>query len=297
MDTIPKSYKYECISTLSSRFRIRILIHIAGVSLSGYYKYRMRIKEEQTQFHKDQQSLERVKSLVEKYHQKHGYRIITMLLRSEYEIHMNHKKVLRLMKKYNLLAKIRKKHPYKHIQKATQEHRTCKNILQRKFKWITPREKFWTDVSYLYYNWVKAYISILKDMTTGEIISHKVSSNLWLWFVLDTIRDAKEELQTWSLIHSDQGYHYTHPSYQRLLYDAWVIQSMSRRWNCLDNAPTESFFGHMKDEIDIWSCKSFQELEKYLENYIFYYNNWRPQWTRKKMTPVEYRNHLLWLPS
>lgn len=293
MGTIPKSYRYECISILSSRFQIRILIHIAGVSISGYYKYRMTMKIKQTQFHKDQQSLEIIKSLVEKYHQKHGYRSITMLLKSEYKILMNHKKVLRLMKKNNLLAKIRRKHPYKHILKATQEHRTCKNILQRKFKWIIPREKLWTDVSYLYYNGVKAYISILKDMTTGEIISHKVSSNLWLWFVLDTIRDSKEELKRWSLIHSDQGYHYTHPSYQRLLYDAWVIQSMSRRWNCLDNAPTESFFGHMKDEIDLWCCKSFQELEKYLENYIFYYNNKRPQWNRKKMTPVEYRNHLL----
>jgi transposase InsO family protein len=293
MDTIPKSYRYTCIHMLSSRFQVWILIHIAKVSLSGYYKYKMTMKMSQTQFHKDQQSLETIKSLVERYNQKHGYRIITMLLKSEYKILMNHKKVYRLMKQYNLLAKIRRKNPYKHILKATQEHRTCKNILQRKFGWIIPRQKLWTDVSYLYYNGTKAYISILKDMTTGEIISHKISNNLWLWFVLDTIKDSKEELRKWTLIHSDQWFHYTHPSYQCLLKDIWIVQSMSRRWNCLDNAPTESFFGHMKDEIDIWSCKSFQELEKYLENYIYYYNNQRPQWTRKKMTPVEYRNHLL----
>ncbi len=71
------------------------------------------------------------------------------------------------------------------------------------------------------------------------------------------------------------------------------IQSMSRKGNCLDNAPTESFFGHMKDEIDTRECKTFEELEKYIDMHIHYYNNERPQWTKKKMTPVEYRNHLL----
>ena len=68
---------------------------------------------------------------------------------------------------------------------------------------------------------------------------------------------------------------------------------MSRKWNCIDNAPTESFFGHMKDEIDISECKTLKDVEKYINNYIFHYNNSRPQWNKKKMTPVEYRNHLL----
>jgi transposase InsO family protein len=227
---------------------------------------------------------------------------------------MNHKKVLRLMKKYNLLSKVRKRNPYKQIAKANQEHRSIENILSRNFSWVTPLQKLWTDISYLYYNGTKAYISVLKDMVTWEVISHKVSSNLSMGFVLDTIQDAKKQLQGWGLtqyphgtiqsnlciiqsdlciIQSDQWFHYTHPSYQCLLKDMWIVQSMSRRWNCLDNAPTESFFGHMKDEIDISDCKSLDDLEKYIENYIFHYNHKRPQWSRKKMTPVEYRNHLL----
>ena len=208
-------------------------------------------------------------------------------------IFMNHKKVLRLMKKYNLLSKIRKKNPYKQIAKATQEHRSVSNILQRNFSWITPLQKLWTDISYLHYNGTRAYISILKDMITWEVISHKVSQNLWIWFVLDTIQDAKKQLHIWSLIQSDQWWHYTHPSYQKLLKENWFIQSMSRKWNCLDNAPTESFFGHMKDELDYLHCRTFSELQEYCDEYIHYYNNDRLQWTRKKMTPVEYRNHLL----
>jgi transposase InsO family protein len=197
------------------------------------------------------------------------------------------------MKKYGLLSKIRKKNPYKQISKATQEHRSLKNILNREFSWIAPLQKLWTDISYLYYNWTRAYISILKDMITWEILSHKISGNLWIWFVLETISEAKIDKTDWVIIQSDQWFHYTHPVYQRLLKDKWIIQSMSRRWNCLDNAPTESFFWHLKDEIDISFCKSLNELEKYIESYIFHYNNERPQWSRKKMTPVQYRNHLL----
>jgi len=217
-----------------------------------------------------------------------------MELKNEYKIIINHKKVLRLMKKYRLLAKIRRKNPYTKIQQATQEHRTKANILNREFRWLKAFYKYWTDISYLNFNWNRAYISVLKDIITWEIISYKLSTNLWLWFVFETIKEANNKVSLkWSIIHSDQWFHYTNPWYIQLLEDLWVIQSMSRRWNCLDNAPTESFFWHMKDEIDLKSIKTFKELGKVIKNYIFYYNNKRYQWHRKKMTPVQYRNHLL----
>lgn len=219
--------------------------------------------------------------------------MITMLIKSEYNRIMNHKKVLRLMKKYNLLSVVRKQKPYAQMRKATQEHRTCSNILNREFRWLQAFKKLWTDISYLYYHWKKAYISILKDMVTWEMLSHKVSNNLWLGFVIDTINEAKNKYNLkWAIIQSDQWFHYTHPWYIQLLKESNIIQSMSRKWNCLDNAPTESFFWHMKDEIDLKQIKSFNELVKYINSYIFYYNNNRPQWNRKKMTPVQYRNHL-----
>jgi transposase InsO family protein len=216
-----------------------------------------------------------------------------MLIKSEYNLIMNHKKVLRLMKKYNLLSIIRKKKPYSKIIKATKEHRTCNNILNRNFSWLDAFKKLWTDISYLYYNWTKAYISILKDMITWEIISHQLSRSLEMPFVLKTIESFDIRKITWAIIQSDQWVHYTHPWYQKLLKNNWIIQSMSRKWNCLDNAPTESFFWHMKDEIDLSWIKSYKKLVKYIDNYIFYYNYNRPQWSRKKMTPVQYRNHLL----
>lgn len=225
-----------------------------------------------------------------KFHKKHWYRMLTMDLKSKWII-MNSKKVRRLMLKYSLKTKIRVKNPYAKIAKATQEHRTCKNIINRKFGWLKAFEKLWTDITYLYYNWFRCYLSILKDMITWEVISYKVSSSLWLGFVLDTIKLVKINLK-WAIIHSDQWFHYTSPLYQTLLKKKWVIQSMSRKGNCLDNAPTESFFWHLKDDIDLSNCKNLKDVEKVINNYIFYYNNNRFQWNKKKMTPVQYRNHL-----
>ena len=228
--------------------------------------------------------------------QKYWYRMINMLLKNKWII-MNHKKVLRLMKKYNLLARIRRKNPYKQIMKSTQEHRTVRNLLNREFKWDCPYNKIWTDITYIKFKWKWVYLSIAKDMITSEILSEEVSDNLWLWIVYNTLDNLKEKYINWelkgALFHSDQWFHYTHPSFWENIKKLGCIQSMSRRWNCIDNAPTESFFGHMKDEIDASKCKTFEELEAYIKNYIFYYNNNRPQWNKKKMTPVEYRNHLL----
>jgi putative transposase len=86
---------------------------------------------------------------------------------------------------------------------------------------------------------------------------------------------------------------YTSPTYQKLLRKHGLGQSMSRRGNCWDNAPQESFFGHLKDSIDFATCRSFEDLKASVSKYITYYNKYRYQWGLKKMTPVQYRNHLL----
>ncbi len=96
-----------------------------------------------------------------------------------------------------------------------------------------------------------------------------------------------------AFIHSDQGVHYTSPTFQKQVRKLGIGQSMSRRGNCWDNAPQESFFGHFKDEAYIKSCNTLEELKREIKNYMTYYNNFRYQWNLKKRTPVQYRNHLL----
>ena len=94
------------------------------------------------------------------------------------------------------------------------------------------------------------------------------------------------------IIHSDQGVHYTSPKFHNLLKKYNIQQSMSRRGNCWDNAPQESYFGHMKDELNLDTCFTFRDVCNEIKDYIEYYNNYRYQWNLKKMTPVQYRNHL-----
>ena len=86
---------------------------------------------------------------------------------------------------------------------------------------------------------------------------------------------------------------YTNPKFQKLVKKSRLGQSMSRRGNCWDNAPQESFFGHFKDEAYIKSCDTLEQLKDEIKQYMIYYNNYRYQWDLKKMTPVQYRNHLL----
>ena len=210
---------------------------------------------------------------------------------------MNHKKIIRIMKKYSLFCKIRRRNPYKNITKKTQEHRTFENKLNREFNQLSPYKFFSTDISYFFYKSGLAYLSVVKDIASGEIISWKLSRRIDMGLVLNTVESMKQNKNIESfeniLIHSDQGVHYTNPSYISMVNNLGMIQSMSRKGNCLDNAPIESFFGHMKDDIDYQDCRSFEELKETIFNYMNYYNNERYQWNLKKMTPVQYRNHLL----
>lgn len=93
-------------------------------------------------------------------------------------------------------------------------------------------------------------------------------------------------------IHSDQGAHYTSPKFQKLVKDLMLGQSTSRLGKCWENAPQESFFGHFKDAINIKSCQTLEDFTNEIDQYMTYYNKYRYQWNLKKMTPVQYRNHL-----
>ena len=239
------------------------------------------------------------KELIEQIFNKHkklaGYRTIRMDLENKYGVIMNPKKIRRIMKKYDMQTQVRKKNPYKEIMKKTKEHVTCENILNREFNQTIPFKTLCTDITYLYYGKCeKAYLSAVKDIASGEMLAHNVSHNLTMPIVLNTIEKLSQNISLDDvLIHSDQGFHYTNPEYQKLLKDNNVIQSMSRKGNCIDNAPMESFFGHFKDEVDYKNCKTFAELVAKIDEYMYYYNNERYQWSKLKMAPVQYRNHLL----
>ncbi len=245
---------------------------------------------------KDQNDYLIINEIFKKGKRKLGWRSIKMNLKSDYGIIMNHKKIKRIMKKYELHVTIRRKNPYKMIMKKTQEHHTFDNILDRNFKQDIPGKVLCTDITYMYYKQGRrAYLSVIKDIASKEIVSWQLSNNLTMKFVLDSVDDLKsvKTLSNETIIHSDQGFHYTNPEFIKRVKELKLIQSMSRKGNCIDNSPIESFFGHLKDNVDYKKAKTYEELHNMINEYMNYYNNRRYQWEIKKMTPVEYRNHLL----
>ena len=263
---------------------MNILCKLARVSRSGYYKWLRHALEPD----KDYRDYLKIKEVFDKGKGKYGWRSVKMRL-----LRMNHKKIQRIMRKYGLVAKVRRKNPYKAIMKKRMEHRIFPNKLERKFNQAVPFKVFCTDITYIPFRNAFAYLSVIKDIATGEVVAWNLSLYLEMTLVTETVRRIPLNSCENIMIHSDQGFHYTNPFYIEIVRELKMIQSMSGKGNCIDNAPIESFFGHMKDELDYKSCTSFEELRLKINEYMRYYNHERKQWTRNKMTPVEYRNHLL----
>jgi len=264
---------------------VTLLCSIAGVSRSGYYSW----KDTLSVPDKDYDDYIAIKTVFDKHNHTYGWRRIKNELPS-----LNHKKIQRIMQKYGLVARIRRKNPYKQLMKRKQEETVVLNVLKRAFKQNTPHTVYCTDITYLPFGDRFAYLSAMKDIASGEIVSFKTSLSIDMALVLDTVSALPAEMTTGALIHSDQGFQYTNHAYRKLIESRNMIPSMSAKGVCLDNAPIESFFGHMKDEI-VYDKKhtTYDELTLIVAEYMRYYNYERKQWNRNRMTPVAYREYLL----
>lgn len=301
MAEVPTRKRYEIINQTikndNNELNITLLCKIAQVSRSGYYEFVKRQNEDNPIEQKDRKDFELILDAYNYRGYKKGSRSIYMRL-----LHngtpMNRKKIQRLMQKYNLKCPIRKPNPYKKMLKESEVSEVAENLLERKFREYGPRYVLLTDITYLFYGrGNKAYLSSIKDAYTKEILAHVVSPNMKEDFVLETINilmnNHKHELKTNALMHSDQGIHYKAYTFKELLNNSHLRQSMSRKANCWDNAPQESFHGHMKDEIDLSNCNTIEDVKKVIDDYIDYYNNDRYQWNLAKLSPSEYYKYTM----
>lgn len=274
------------------------LCDIMEVSRSGYYNYfsEKSVKKRVAKAKADEIVKEIILKACRFRGRKKGARQIKMTLQNQYRITYNLKRIRRIMKKFEIICPIRKANPARRMAKATQEHRTCQNELQRNFKQGVAGKILLTDITYLTYKGGKrAYLSTIKDAETNEILAYEASSSLSMEIALNTLHKLKKHrhLAADAFIHSDQGFHYTNPQFQSLVKKMGLGQSMSRRGNCWDNAPQESFFGHFKDETNVTECETLEEVKREIKSYMTYYNHYRGQWNLKKMPPAKYRQHLL----
>ena len=221
---------------------------------------------------------------------RYGYRRIMAQLRNEGFL-INHKTVYRLMKEENL-KNVRRRNKYRSYKGEV--GKTAPNILDRDFGTTAPNRKWTTDVTQINIGMDKCYLSPILDMYNGEIVSYTISDHPDLKMVMDMLEKAfvAREVGVGLMLHSDQGWHYQHRSYQKSLQDHKIVQSMSRKGNCLDNAMMENFFGIMKSEL--LYPNTFRDMEHFkqeLRKYISYYNNDRIKLRLKGMSPVQYRTH------
>lgn len=244
---------------------------------------------------RDQEDLIILKKYFDRSKSKYGIRQLAMVIEREEGLILNKKKIARLKKKYNLVTKIRIKNKYRQFAKKKHEHESYPNLLDRNFNDLRADQVYVTDITTLKYQGKKAYFAAVKDLETKEIVGSSVSGRIDIELTNSAMRKALRRLSNYQkkklMVHSDQGFHFTHISFRNLLEAEGITQSMSRKGNCLDNAPMESFFGLIKDHLELRDCKTIEDVEKEVTRKVDYYNRKRPQVGLKKMPPSEYRRH------
>ena len=277
------------VDELRHRHSVKDLCKFLGVSRSGYYRYLAR----KNKLGKDKEFEEKILYIYRLRNKTYGYRRIQAELMRLYGLRVNHKKVLRIMQKLGIQAVIRRRRFYPNqYRNPMGGKRIAENLSNRQFYAERPNQKWVTDVTWIPAGSQKLYLSAIMDLFNNEIVAFHISSRNDNALVLNTVRKALEKRADVSgtILHSDRGFQYTSHDYHHMLAQFGLRSSMSRRGNCLDNAPIESFFSHLKTEaLQHHHIQDTEQAQILIQRYIRFYNEERLQLKLNKLTPVEYR--------
>ena len=219
-------------------FPVSIILECFGVKRSTFYRWKQECKNSQ----KRDEIADKIEQLCMKNHFIYGYRTITRLLKKVYKLVVNRKKVYRIMKEKGCLCRVRpKKGP-----KLGKPYHVTDNKLYRDFQADKPMEKLVTDITYLYFENCRLYLSSIMDLYNREIVAYTISECQDTDFVLDTLHQL--ELPQGALLHSDQGSVYTSKAYYQACTEKGITRSMSRKGTPADNACIEWFHSVLKSE-------------------------------------------------
>lgn len=288
---------HDSLKHKDTELSVTALCEIAGVSRSGYYRW---VDAEDVRKQREEHDKADFELILEAFNfrgYKKGVLSINMRL-LHMGIVMNPKKIRRLMHKFNLSCPIRKANPYRRMAKALRTNSVADNLLNREFESHGPRMVLLTDITYIEFQDGFLYLSTILDAYTKEALAHVLSSSLEIDFVLETVKNMQRDygvsLKAETIIHSDQGCHYTSVKFIEIVNNLGLRQSMSRRGNCWDNAPQESFYGHMKDELagrmTYWDC--FENVKRDIDDWFDYYNHDRYQWQLAKLSPSQFYRYV-----
>ncbi|EPJ4066855.1 TPA: IS3 family transposase [Escherichia coli] len=260
------------------------LLKAAGLARSTLY-YQLSLQKAKDKY-ADVKQL--IASIFHEHRGCYGYRRIHCELQKR-GLKFSGKTVRKLMQQLGLKSPVRLK---KYRSYRGNMGLAAENILQRQFKAEAPCEKWVTDITEFRAGGQKLYLSPILDLFNGEIVAWETACRPTEELVKRMLNKGLESLAEGEkpLLHSDQGWHYRIKSYQSDLADKGLVQSMSRKGNCLDNAVMENFFGHLKEEIYYRrDYRSVEELENAVNEYITYWNQKRIKLSLGGLSPVEYR--------
>ena len=274
--------KYRVIHRFKDKYNVRDMCAFFGVSRSGYYAWMKRADKED----RDKLIGELIQKCQKKTRKAYGYRRVQIWLLREYGLVMNHKAVLRIMNKYNLLSKSRRRRKW--VQNNESVHKYA-NLLERNFHADRPNLKWCTDISYIPTKEGFVYLSVIKDLYDNFVVAYKIGTENNNNLVYETVKAAKREVTAKLQLHSDQGFQYTSDGYFKLTQSYHITPSMSSPGMPLDNACAENFFSTLKSEwFHRYIPETKEEARLLLGEYIHFYNYERIQ-LKTKLTPYEKR--------
>lgn len=277
------SLKYAAIYANHEKYTISYVCKFFEISRSGYYAWLKR----KDNLDNDTVLADLIAKCQKATKHTYGYRRVKIWLLRETGLVINHKAVLRIMRKYNLLSEIRRPRPLYHRQN---QFKVYEDKVKRNFTAIAPNQKWVTDISYIHTKQGVLYLSMIKDLYDNFIVAYDMGTVQDNALVYRTIKKAKKEVTEKPILHSDQGFQYTSHGYFNLTKEYSILPSMSRAGTPLDNAPAEQFFGVLKTEcIYRHKISSFDEAKQLIDDYIYFYNYERIQ-TKTQSTPFELRS-------
>ena len=238
--------------------------------------------------------MELIRTIFDSHYKKYGYPRITIELNNR-NIKINEKRVARLMRLHHIRA-IPRKTRYNSYRGEVGSK--APNVIQRHFDVGEPYKVFGTDVTQFRIGEDKLYLSPIIDFHTREIVAYDMSIHPNMRQIMNMMHQLKNkygEYLTDSIIHSDQGWQYQQKWFQDFIKEHGMIQSMSRKGNCLDNSPTENFFGRLKEEVfygQEWRYENIEQLREAIHKWIKYYKEERIV-SVLKSSPLKYKDKLL----
>lgn len=271
---------------MREKYAVSALCAFFGVSRAAYYAWVQRMDRVDP----DAPRLRLVQDAYTASHGIYGYRRIGLWLARKLGIHLNHKAILRLMRKLGIRSIARRRRLAWSVRGAERLHH-YPNLLQRDFAASRPNEKWVTDITFVHTQQGWGYLSTIQDLYDGFIVAHEFGPDNSVGLVQRMLARARqrEPAMAGVILHSDQGHQYCSCAYHLQTHQAGILPSMSRRGNCWDNAPIESFFSHLKEEaLRHYRNPTFTDARQVIDDYMDFYNYERIQ-LKTKLTPYERR--------